>query len=110
MVIEKQSSQLNIGEIVMIFSFKNTTEKDLDIFIEPSTDQFLLIPNSTIKIYAVLKNSDDDFQFDYCSDGIVIWMPKVASAKFFVDGKKVFSLYENIDWSPFSGIIELGRK
>lgn len=82
----------------MIFSFKNNTENDMTIFMEPSTDQFLLLPNSTIKIYSVLKNQDDEFQYDFYSDVISITMPRGASAKFFIDGEEMDSFYEYFDW------------
>ncbi len=82
----------------MILSFMNNTEKDLDIVIEPSTDEFLLLPNSTLKIYAVVKNQDDEFEYDCHSNGINIWMPRASTAKFFVDGKRVDTLYEIMDW------------
>ncbi len=82
----------------MIFSFTNNTEKDLTIFMNPSTDQFLLLPNSTIKIYAVVKNPDDEFEYDCYSDVISIGMPSVASAKIFIDGEEMDSFYEDFDW------------
>ena len=82
----------------MIFSFKNNKENDLTVFMNPSTDQFVLLPNSTIKIYSVLKNEDDEFEFYCCSDGIVIWMPRGSTGKFFIDEKRMDTLYEYFDW------------
>ncbi|MFZ3143752.1 hypothetical protein [Psychrobacter glacincola] len=72
----------------------------MTIFIEPSTDQFLLAPGSIIKILALkrLQDVDADFQFDYHSDAMVIWMATGYSAQILIDGKKVFSLYEEFDW------------
>jgi hypothetical protein len=83
--------------MVMKFTFCNTTETEIKIYIEPSADEFLLAPLDAITITS-LTTTTEDFLVTTKADGMVVFLPKQTSAAVHINGVKVFSFCEEFPW------------
>ncbi|MCH4246154.1 hypothetical protein [Acinetobacter gerneri] len=83
----------------MNFRFINETLQEVEIFIEPSTDEFILKPNDEIKItYESLINITEIITSYSASGIIVIYLPNSTKGTIFINGIHVDSLTEAQYW------------
>ncbi|MDQ9009893.1 hypothetical protein RFI36_09630 [Acinetobacter gerneri] len=83
----------------MNFRFINETLQEVEIFIEPSTDEFILKPNDEIKItYESLINITEIIT-SYSGGGkIIIYLPNSTKGTVFINNIHIESLSESRYW------------
>lgn len=84
----------------MNISFINESQtKLLYIFIEPSTDEFLLKPNDEIKIICESLEEITDISHSFCNENrIVIWLPRSTKGTIYINKVHIESLSETRFW------------
>lgn len=81
--------------------FKNSTEKVLEIFIEPSTDELLLNSGDVLTIISKYETTlpvEQPFEVDYFPDGITVWVAHGQSADFYINGKEIETICSKEVW------------
>lgn len=83
----------------MNIRFKNETLQEVEIFIEPSTDEFILKPNDEIKIIYESLINITEITTSYSGNGIiVIYLPNSTKGTIFINDIHVDSLTEAQYW------------
>ena len=79
--------------------FKNETHQKVEVFIEPSTDEFILKPNDEIKIIYESLIDVTEIITSYSGNGIiVIYLPNSTKGTIFINNIHVDSLTEAQYW------------
>lgn len=81
----------------MDFSIKNKNFDFMRIFIEPSADELILQLNDVLSI-SVSGENLPPLEIHPKDGKLVLWMPTGCIASFFINGKKVDTMYEQLPW------------
>lgn len=76
---------------------KNSTEKVLDIFVEPSTDEILLESGDVLTIVAKY-DTTSPFEVHYVPEGITVWIAHRQSADFYINDKEIETMCSQAIW------------
>lgn len=84
---------------LMNIEFMNQSKKEITVIIEPSTDEFVLMPKDTIK---VMCESFEEITLVTTSiidqENIVIWLPRATKGIVYINDVKVYSDSEMRYW------------
>lgn len=81
----------------MKLNFKNTLQEHINIYIEPSTDHFILKTDDELEIVSKF-DSNLNFEAHIILNGLIIWIPSGQSAVIYMNGNKLESLCEQFVW------------
>lgn len=81
--------------------FKNSTEKVLEIFIEPSTDELLLNSGDVLTVVSKYETTlpvEQPFEVHYLPELIIVFVAHGQSADFYINGKEVETMCSQFIW------------
>jgi hypothetical protein len=83
--------------MVMELILKNTANASLKVYVEPSTDEFLLGANDVLRISP--KNNDlGSFEVHHNNNSIVIWIPHGQTADFYFNNQPIETICSRYTW------------